>query len=50
LENIEKLDYLMQIPADEACDVAIEFSDVLASFDMKQGAFVFKNLLYLAEQ
>ena len=47
LENIEKLDYLIQLPPRQACLIATEFSDVLASLNPETSAFIFKNLLYL---
>ncbi len=42
-ENISKLDVLDKIPEDEACEIAIEFSKMLASFNKENGAFIFKS-------
>lgn len=50
LENLEKLDYLTQIPASDACRVATEFSHVMASLDPKTSSFVFKNFMYLENE
>lgn len=50
LANLEKIGLVGTLPADEGCRVALEFSNALATLDVKQSSYVFKNLLYLSEQ
>jgi hypothetical protein len=49
LENLAQFDAIQTLKVSERCDIAIEFSDVLASFDAKTGSFVFKNLMYFED-
>jgi hypothetical protein len=50
LNNLQKIDRIETLAPKEGCEVAIEFSDALASLDTKQSSYVFKNLLYLSQQ
>lgn len=45
LGNLSKLNILLDLDAREACDIAIEFSDVLASLDDETSALVLRGLL-----
>jgi len=48
VQSLAKLDKVETLPPEEGCKLAIEFSGTLASMEMKQATYVFKNLLYLA--
>ncbi|WP_162917348.1 hypothetical protein [Dongia deserti] len=49
-ENIANLGRLDTIPAEEACQYALEFVDAIASLGPTQSAVIFKSLIALDEQ
>ncbi len=48
LGHLQKIDQVENLPPEEGCKIATEFSDAIASLDEERSSYVFKNLLYLS--
>lgn len=48
INNIAKVPNIPALGKNEGCRIATEFSDVMASMDMRQSVYVLKNLIYLS--
>jgi hypothetical protein len=44
--DLDKIDYVLSIPAEDGCRVAINFSDSIVSLGETRGAHVFKSLIF----
>lgn len=50
VDDLSKMDQIDKLPADQGCDIAIKFADVLTAMPADRSAYVFKSLLRLSQQ